>query len=109
MKEEKKSIWGAWWVPHRIWFYPVWLIYETSSRFYYYSEGVYFYLETHQESITPYLGEIGAQILYLLCSGLTFLICTAFLTVPAGYILYKLFKEVNLTQTRVEASMKMLF
>jgi len=28
-----KSIWGKWWEPIRKWFYPAWLIYETTVRF----------------------------------------------------------------------------
>lgn len=109
MNKQKKSIWGAWWVPHRIWFYPSWLIYETSSRFYDYSQGVHHYFENHQDNITPYVGGIGAQTLNIFCSGATFAGCSAFLTVPACFVLYKLFKEDNLTNTRFEEKMKRLF
>ena len=107
--KKRKSIWGTWWAPHRTWFYPLWLIYETSSRFYSYSLDVYYYLETQHGAIAPYLSGIGAQTLSVFCSIATFIICTAFLTVPACYLLYKLFKIDNLTATRLEEKMKVIF
>ncbi|MCK0132570.1 hypothetical protein MWU59_13755 [Flavobacteriaceae bacterium F08102] len=47
MEEQNKqltSILGKWWVSIRKWFYPAWLIYETTVRFYDYSEATYLFL-----------------------------------------------------------------
>ena len=107
--KQKKSIWGTWWAPHRVWFYPVWLIYEVSTRFYDYSKGVHGYFEKHQGDIAPYIGKIGSQVLDVLCSSVTFVGCSVFLTVPACFVLYKFFDEYNLTDTIFEEKIKVLF
>ncbi|RYH72148.1 hypothetical protein EVU94_13855 [Flavobacteriaceae bacterium 144Ye] len=93
LNSQQKSVFGTWWEPIRKWFYPAWLIYETSIRFYEYSLGVCNYFITQQESI----GELFAQILAITCGLATFLICSFYLTVPTCIILYKFFKEDKLT------------
>ncbi|MCG6191287.1 hypothetical protein [Maribellus maritimus] len=112
MEENNKqleSIWGKWWQPIRKWFYPTWLIYEISYRFYAYSISTSQYIENHQENIASYIGEISTQTLAISSSFITFGICTAFLTVPASFILYQFFKEDNLTGTGFEEKIKRLF
>ncbi|MBW1298404.1 hypothetical protein GBO31_23090, partial [Aquimarina litoralis] len=37
-----KSIWGQWWEPFRKWLYPLWLLYETTIRFYEYALYTYY-------------------------------------------------------------------
>ena len=54
-------------------------------------------------------GEIGVQVVAIFCSTITFAICTVFLTVPAYFILYKFFITANLTHTRFEERIKMIF
>ncbi|WP_456461547.1 hypothetical protein [Reichenbachiella sp.] len=103
------SIWGSWWMPIRKWFYPIWLLYEISYRFYEYSWAVHTYLSNAQDQITCYLGGLGAQILTISCSMVTFSICTAFLSVPACFVLYKFFSTQNLTGTELELKMKIWF
>ncbi len=88
----QKSIFGTWWEAIRKWFYPAWLIYETSIRFYDYALAVNNYIIEQQD----YIGEITAQILAISCSVTTFLICTFYLTVPACFTLYKFFKDDKL-------------
>lgn len=107
--KQLKSIWGKWWVPIRKWFYPSWLIYETSIRFYDYAQSVQNYFINQQEYIATYLGETGTQTLGVFCGVATFIICAAFLTVPASFVLYKFFKTENLTGTQVEEKMKIMF
>ena len=89
---QQRSVFGTWWEPIRKWFYPVWLLYETSIRFYEYAFGISLYIIKQQESI----GEYIAQILAITCGLATFLICTFYLTVPTCIILYKFFKEDKL-------------
>ncbi|MBD8489724.1 hypothetical protein IFO69_13285 [Echinicola sp. CAU 1574] len=101
-------IWGSQWQAVRKWFYPAWLIYETSYRFYDYSISVYKYIEGYQESVFPILGETGTPILAAFCGMVTFAICTFFLTVPSSFMLYTFFKEDNLTETRFEEKLKRL-
>ncbi len=103
------SIWGTWWEPVRKWFYPLWLIYETSVRFYDYAIGVHLYFTEHQSSISSYIGDAGAYILCIVCSVLTFAICSAFLTLPGSYLLFKLFKVDNLTHSVIEEKLKPIF
>ncbi|WP_271782419.1 hypothetical protein [Aquimarina algiphila] len=103
--EQSKSIWGKWWIPFRKWFYPVWLVYEVSIRFYEYSLSVHIYFIEQQK----YVGQIGAQTLAIFCSIATFVICTFYLTVPACFTLFKLFKEDDLTGSRFEQLMKKFF
>lgn len=98
MEEKNKqihSIWGKWWEPIRKWFYPAWLIYETSYRFYEYSISTY-----------NYFGETGNHVLAITTSIATFIICTAFLTVPTCFVLYKFFKIDDLTKSLFEEKMK---
>ncbi|NMH89662.1 hypothetical protein [Flavivirga algicola] len=85
----QKSIFGAWWEPFRKWFYPAWLLYELSIRFYDYALAVYQYIIEQQN----YLGEITAQTLAVFLSIATFIICAFYLTIPASLALYKFFKE----------------
>lgn len=104
-----KSIWGKWWEPVRKWFYPAWLVYETSIRFYDYAQSVHHYFVKQQDHIASYIGELGTQTLAVFCSVATFGVCTAFLTVPACFVLYQFFKTANLTGTQLEIKMKPLF
>lgn len=101
MEEKNKqihSIWGKWWESIRKWFYPAWLIYETSYRFNEYSISVY-----------KYFGETENHTLAITASIATFIICTAFLTVPTCFTLYKFFKIDNLTNSLFEDKMKRFF
>lgn len=107
--EQLRSIFGKWWVPIRKWFYPTWLLYETSIRFFDYAQSVHNYFINEQDNIASYIGEIGAQTLDVFCSFATFLICVISLTIPACFMLYKFFKESNLTNTRFEEKMKTYF
>lgn len=112
MEENHKnlhSIWGKWWDLIRKWFYPAWLSYEASIRFYDYALAVHNYFINQQDYIASYIGETGAQILDIFCSLTTFVLCSAFLTVPACFTLYKFFDSNNLTDTRFEWKMKRLF
>lgn len=96
--KQLQSIWGKWWESFRKWFYPAWLIYETSVRFYEYS------IDTHL-----YLSEISSEILAFVTAIIVFIICSAFLTIPATFILYKFFKVENLTGTSFENNIKKYF
>ncbi|MFD2033587.1 hypothetical protein ACFSKL_02235 [Belliella marina] len=107
--KQQRSIWGKWWVPIRKWFYPAWLLYETSIRFYDYGQSVHHYFIGQQDAIASYIGKIGVQVLDVFCSVATFAICTIFLTVPACFVLYKFFKTENLTGTPFEEKMKTIF
>lgn len=104
-----KSIWGQWWEPIRKWFYPAWLTYETSIRFYDYTQSVHKCFIEQEDYIASYMGEIGTQALDIFSSVATFAICTAFLTVPACFVLYKFFKTENLTGTQFEQKLKTFF
>ena len=104
-----KSILGKWWEPIRKWFYPAWLIYETSIRFYEYAQSFHNYFIIQHDYITPYIGEIGAQAIDVFCRVATFSICTFFLTIPACFVLYKFFKTENLTGTQFEEKIKFYF
>ncbi len=107
MKEKNKqlkSVWGKWWESIRKWFYPAWLLYELSVRFYDYSEATYHYFIAQN-----YIDELGLQILAIFCSAVTFIICSLFLTVPTCFILYKFFKSGNLTDTPFEDKTKKYF
>ncbi len=97
-----KSIWGKWWEPLRKWFYPLWLIYETSIRFYDYAISVYSIID--QQFNHP--GDLMAQIVAVFCSAVTFIICIAFLTLPACFVLFKFFSIENLSNTIVEKKLK---
>ena len=108
MKEKNKelqSIWGKRWIPIRKWFYPGWLIYETSTRFYDYAQAVHIYFIEQQN----YIGTISTQTVAIFCGISTFAICTLFLTVPACFILYYFFKTVNLSNTPFEEKIKYIF
>tara|TARA_R110000796_G_scaffold252637_1_gene389623 strand:- start:63299 stop:63637 length:339 start_codon:yes stop_codon:yes gene_type:complete len=104
-----KSIWGKWWEPIRKWFYPAWLGYETSIRFYDYSLSVHQYFIKQKDDIASYIGETGTQALDMLSSVGTFIVCTLFLTVPACFVLYKFFKIENLTSSPFESKLKPIF
>ncbi len=99
-----KSIWGKWWLPIRKWFYPVWLIYELSIRFYEYSEITYRFFISGD-----YIGELGLQLLAVFSGIATFVICTFFLTAPASFVLYKFFKANNLPDAQFEQKLKVYF
>ncbi|AGA77018.1 hypothetical protein [Echinicola vietnamensis] len=103
------SIWGKWWEPIRKWFYPTWLGYETSTRFYDYGQSVYNYLLAQQDQVVPDIGAVGARAMALSLSVATFTICSVFLSVPACFILYKFFEVPNLTSTPVESKLKTIF
>lgn len=109
LNSQLHSIWGTLWEPVRKWFYPFWLIYETSVRFYNYAVGVQVYFSEQHTSISAYIGDVGAYILGLVCSVLTFVICSAFLTLPGSYLLFKLFKVDNLTKSVYEEKLKPIF
>lgn len=102
------SIWGNWWIPVRKWFYPAWLCYETTYRFYDYALGTYEYVAQPSSQLLALLGSVATHGLALLCSTITFLICSAFLTVPACIILYHFFNTVDLTGTALEQKMKII-
>lgn len=104
-----KSIFGKWWEPVRKWFYPTWLLYELSIRFYDYAKAVLNYFIEYQEYFASYLGVGGSQITAVLCSVATFIICTFFLTVPSCYMLYYFFNRENLTATSFELKLKKYF
>lgn len=93
-----QSIWGKWWEPIRKWFYPLWLAYETSMRFIEYAV-----------SVQNYFDELGYPALSLIFGVATLVICTAFLTVPACFILFRFFNTSNLTSTQIESKLKPIF
>lgn len=103
--KQLKSIWGKWWESIRKWFYPAWLVYETSIRFYGYGQSVYDYFIVQQ----GYIGEIGATTSAIFFSVATFVICASFLTLPASFLLYKFFQTENLTSTWLEEKLKRFF
>ena len=92
---QSKSIWGYWWEPVRKWFYPAWLLYELSYRFYQYAIAAHHYIA---EMSNPILAVFGAVV--------SFIFCTASLTVSACFILYKFYKTANLTNTSIEKTIK---
>ncbi|QDH78119.1 hypothetical protein FKX85_03330 [Echinicola soli] len=96
------SFWGKW-------FYPTWLGYETSIRFYDYGQSVYGYLLAQQDQIVTYVGAFGAEAMALFFGVATFAICSVFLTVPACFILYKFFESPSLTSTLLEGKLKTIF
>ncbi|PKH52376.1 hypothetical protein CXF68_17475 [Tenacibaculum sp. Bg11-29] len=102
--KQLKSVWGKWWESIRKWFYPIWLLYELSIKFYNYSETTYYYFIAQN-----YISEQGLQILAIFCSVASFIICNFFLTLPACFILYKFFKIENLTNTQFENKIKKYF
>mgnify|MGYP003631819726 CR=1 FL=1 len=107
--KQLKSIFGSWWEAVRKWFYPTWLLYELSIRFYDYAIAVYNYFIKQQDYLASYIGEIGALISAVFSSVATFIICTAFLTVPACFLLYRFFKTENLSATPFEDTIKKYF
>lgn len=84
-----------WWIPIRKWFYPLWLAYETTLRFYEYALSAEHYFHT-----------LGYPTLAIISSVISFAFCTVFLTFPACFILYKFFDTSNLTGTSLEARLK---
>ena len=103
------SVWGSWWEPIRKWFYPVWLGYETSYRFYDYALATYQYSFEQSGHFLASIGSLAADMLALFCSVITFLVCSIFLTVPACYVLYQFFNTENLTGTVLERKGKVYF
>ena len=99
-KKELTSIWGNWWVPIRKWFYPTWLISETSIRFYEYAQAVFIYFMGGQNGYLPNSRALGIQIFATISGMLTFVFRTIFLTIPTCLILYYFFKNLNLTGTQ---------
>lgn len=104
-----KSIWGNRWEPIRKWFYPVWLAYETTIRFYDYGLAVHCYIQEHQGFIMRLLGKMSVAVVDVICSGGTFIVCSVFLTLPACYILFNFFKKENLTGSDLETKLKVIF
>lgn len=104
--KQPRSIWGAWWEPIRKWFYPGWLVYEITVRFYEYTKSIYHFFTIHQDYIAAYIGKIGTQILTVFSSSVTFAVCTAFLTIPACFAVYHFFKTENLTGSPFEEKFK---
>lgn len=102
----EKSIWGNWWASQRDWIYPSWLAYELTTRFYDYTGAVHNHFEENQDDIVLLFGEFGTKTLEALFEGVTFVGCSAFLTVPACLALYKFFREDNLTGTSFEEQIK---
>ncbi|KAB2810148.1 hypothetical protein [Phaeocystidibacter luteus] len=100
------SFLGPYWSAFRKWFYPAWLIYETSIRFIEYASQTQAYVQTN---ITDLLGDSGAEVLSMTCGVLVFLICFLFLAVPGGFILYQFFKKENLSGTLFEQKFKFYF
>ena len=94
----RKTFWGNWWEPIRKWFYPFWLLYELTFRFCQYALASYQYIE-----------EISNQILAAFVALITFVVCTAFLTVSSCFIVYHFFQIENLTNTSFEERMKWYF
>ncbi|WP_343788201.1 hypothetical protein [Wandonia haliotis] len=107
--KQRKSIFGKWWEPVRKWFYPTWLLYELSIRFYDYAIAVHNYFIEHQDYLASYVGEISTQTLAIFCSVATFIICSAFLTMPACFLLYTFFKTENVSATPFEDKIKKYF
>ncbi|MCH7407905.1 hypothetical protein MM239_00730 [Belliella sp. DSM 111904] len=107
--KQLKSIFGKWWQPVRKWFYPSWLLYELSIRFYDYAIAVYFYFIDMQGNFTSYIGDIGLHTSAIFFSLATFIICSIFLTVPACFVLYRFFNTGGLTSTQFESKIKPLF
>ncbi len=104
-----QSIWGAWWVPIRKWFYPAWLVYETAIRCYDYGLWVYHYFDPQAHSIIPYIGETASQVLAIVSGVVTFMICAVFLIVPASMTLFHFFNKANVTNTPLEHRLKKYF
>ncbi|UZD22604.1 hypothetical protein PBT90_04115 [Algoriphagus halophytocola] len=111
MEENKQpiSIWGKYWEPIRKWFYPSWLAYEVTVRFYDYSKAVYHFFTKQQDFIAVSIGKLGSQTLAIFSSLATFAICTAYLTIPACFALYQFFKKENLTGAAFETKLKTWF
>ncbi|SEC41062.1 hypothetical protein SAMN04489761_2917 [Tenacibaculum sp. MAR_2009_124] len=101
-KIQLKSIWGTWWEPIRKWFYPAWLGYETSIRFYDYALSSYSFVRTYEN----YFGAFGIEVLAVLAAILTFVICFVFLTIPASIALFKFFKPEETYRITFEMKIK---
>ncbi|NVK03444.1 MAG: hypothetical protein HWD92_01420 [Flavobacteriia bacterium] len=100
------SFFGPYWSKFRKWFYPAWLVYETTVRFLAYSSDVSSYFTAQSDAIAEWSGAVGASIITTSSSVLTFLVCSAFLTVPAAYLLYAFFNTQNLTSSSIESKFK---
>lgn len=100
-KVQLKSIWGQWWEPIRKWFYPSWLCYETTMHFYEYALSVHNYFINFKT--------FGTQTLAILGGAATFIVCFAFLTVPASIALFKFFKSEKTYNNPFEKKLKTYF
>ncbi|MCC5918917.1 MAG: hypothetical protein JJU02_16490 [Cryomorphaceae bacterium] len=107
--KQLKSIFGQRWEPVRKWFYPTWLLYELSIRFYEYAMQVQIYFIEHLENFTSFVGEIGIQTAAIFSGVATFIICTVYLTTPTCFVFYKFFKTQNLTSNQFEIKIKKYF
>jgi len=108
MEESKihlKSIWGRRWEPIRKWFYPAWLFYETTVRFYDYALSAYQYVKIQED----YIGDLAAQVFSISASICTFLICFVFLTIPGCFALFKFFRSETTDNASFESQIKKFF
>ena len=101
----QKSIFGKWWAAIRKWFYPAWLLYETSIRFYDYALAIYIFFTKQQDL----LGVFSSQLLAVFCGISTFAICSFYLTLPACYVLYVFFKDNTPTAPKLIRRIKPYF
>lgn len=101
-----KSFGGKNWTRDRKWIIPLWITFEVSIRFYGYSNIVHNFFEKHQNVIIPYIGEIGVQILGILCGTALFLFNTVLVTIPACFSIYIFYKRGSLTGTKIEEIIK---
>lgn len=106
LQNQSQSIFGKWWLPIRIWFYPAWLLYELSIRFYGYALDIYHYIFKNLEFIFPDINLTLTQITAGSFAFIAFAICFVYLTVPACYILFLFFKRGNLTKSKFELKLK---
>jgi len=104
--EMNKSIWGETWTKLRPYVYPAWLTYELGLRSLKYTKSVHEFLEDNHEIISQHIGRFGNQLINLVSTGATFITTQAFLTIPAGLLLYHFFKKDNITNTRTEERLK---
>ena len=107
--QQKQSIWGSWWTSIRKWFYPAWLMYETTYRFYDYALGTYSYIGTYQTGIYSNLGHAAFETFNICCSVLVFVICFVYLTIPGCLVLYKYFDKELGPLSSFEHKLKMIF
>lgn len=104
--KHKYPIWGKWWASFRKWFYPVWLAYESSIRFYEYAVAAHSYCIDQQDFLSNYIGKFGTHALGIFCGAASFAICSLYLTLPACLAIFRFFKEESLTNTVLEEKLK---